>query len=148
MKRQILQSHILKIAIALGAIFIYAVSALSVSAQIMTYGGVQSMYWGTDVCSDSGTNVHFILSEGNFVSLYDDGATEQYGDSNVEFGVSQVGTYLEAPVECIIAGSPPLLLWITDGTYIDASTGYSMRDKFFAGAIDPFIKKVNPNISA
>ena len=149
MKRQTLQNHILKIAIALGAIFIYAISAFPVSAQIMTYGGVQYMYWGPDVCSDSGTNVHFILSEGNFVSLYDDGGTEQYGDSNIDFGVSQVGTYLEVPVECIMmAGTTPLLLWITDGTYIDASTGYSMRDRFFAGAVNPFIKKINLDTSA
>ena len=144
MKRNAVSNYILKVAISFVAIFAYTLSAFSVSAQIMSYGGVQYMYWGTDVCNSSGTNVHFILSEGNFVSLADEG-TELHGDSNVEFGVSQVGTYEEIPIECVVSGTPPILLWVTQGTYIDASTGYSMREKFFAGAVNPFIKKVNLN---
>ena len=147
MKRNEVSNYISKFAISFAVILIYVLSAFSVSAQIMSYGGVQYMYWGTEVCSNSSTNVHFILSEGNFVSLADEG-TELHGDSNVEFGVSQVGTYEEIPIECIMAGSPPVLLWVTQGTYIDASTGYSMREKFFAGAVNPFIKKVNLNTNA
>ena len=113
----------------------------NVNAQL-TYGGQQLMYWGPEVCNSSGTNVHFIIEGTSFVTLYASPATMVYGGS-VEFGVSQVGTYSPVPVPCIVAGTPPIPIWVTEGTYIDASTSYSMKDRFFAGTVNPFIKTIN-----
>ncbi len=116
-----------------------------VKAQLLeNYGGKQIMYWGPEICDNSSTNVHFILGTEMFYTLYDSPATITYGDSDVEFGVSQVGTYEPIPVTCIanIAGVPVPIM-ITDGTYYDATTGESMKDKFFAGAVNPFIKRVD-----
>ena len=101
------------------------------------------MFWGSEVCNSSQTNVHFILNDNGLTSLYADPGIEEHGDSDVEIGAVQVGTYIDAPVPCIVSGSPPIIIWVPDGTYVDASTSQTMRQTFFAGAVDPFIKKIN-----
>lgn len=100
------------------------------------------MFWGSDVCNGSGTNVHFILNEDGIITLYDSPATDAVGDSDVDFGVSQVGTYEEVPTECEVSDDPDYTLWVTDGIYETISTSVAAKDKFFAGNLDPFIKKI------
>ena len=109
----------------------------------LSFGGKQIMYWGSDICSDSSTNVHFIVNADMLVTLYDSPATDAKGDSDVEFGISQTGTYEPVPTECIMDADVPIVLWVTDGIYETVSTSLAMKDKFFAGAVDPFIKKIN-----
>ena len=137
-------SHIALIVLAISMFFSFAPLA---SAQL-SYGGIQLMEWGSEVCNSNNGNVHFILNNGDeLLTLYADPGIREYGDSNVEFGISQVGTYSLVPYPCIVSGSPPVTIWVTDGTYIDATTGYTILDKglFLAGGIKPFIQSINPN---
>lgn len=135
-------NHFSKIAFVCAVLFVYFSFSTQTNA-IFTYGGRQLMFWGSEICNSSQTNVHFILSESGLTSLYDSPATRSYGDSNVEIGVVQLGTYLPVPTPCIVSGSPPIVIWVPDGTYIDASTGIGMRNKFFAGTVNPFVKGIN-----
>ncbi|MEI6316669.1 MAG: hypothetical protein WCO65_03015 [bacterium] len=143
--KKIIKNYFSKTLLLLSIAFFCSFFPLQTRAQL-SFGGKQIMYWNSSICNNSGTNVHFILSRTKLVGLYDGPSTETKGDSSVEFGVSQVGTYEPVPVECIanIAGAP-VVLWVADGTYMMVSTGITMKDKFFAGAINPFIKKININ---
>lgn len=138
--KKIIKNYFLK-TVLMGMFFFFTVPFCA-NAQL-SFGGKQIMYWDSEVCNNSGTNVHFIVNSSMLVTLYDGPTTGIKGDSNVEFGVSQVGTYIPVPVECIMNADIPIVLWVTDGTYATVSTGYTMREKFFAGAVDPFIKKIN-----
>jgi hypothetical protein len=136
-------SKIIFFCMVLVSVFYFSNSA---NAQIMTYGGRQLMYWGSSVCNSSNTNVHFILGAGGLTTLYDSPATRSYGNSNVEIGVSQIGTYLTVPTPCIVSGSPPIVIWVPNGTYIDASTSVGMKEKFFAGSVNPFVKGIKTKV--
>ena len=129
------------------AVLVFCFSfSFKANAQIMSYGGTQLMFWPAAICNNNSGNVHFILDGERLLSLYSPPSIRTYGDSSVEFGTNQVGTYLPVPMPCIVnISGAPVTIWVSEGTYIDASTGYGMKDKFFAGAVDPFIKKINLN---
>lgn len=136
-------SKIVLVCIVFVAFFIFSPRA---NAQFMTYSARQVMFWGSEVCNSSQTNVHFLVNRNGLTTLYASEGIRQYGDSNVEIGTYQVGTYVSAPIPCIVSGSPPITIWVPNGTYIDATTGLGMRKQFFAGLVNPFVKGINTRI--
>lgn len=133
-----------KFFLSIVSFFVFALPVFFANAQLLSYGGRQIMFWGEEVCDNSDTNVHFVLDGENMLTLYNSPTTILYGGDDVDFGTSQVGQYNLVPVECVanIAGNP-VVIWITDGTYYSASTSVVQRNQFFAGAMNPFIWRIN-----
>jgi len=126
----------------------YFSSGFSVHAQL-SYGGKQDMEWGPEICNGTpgvDDNVHFIIDGFNLVTLYDSPGTVDYGDSNSDIDMNQLGQYLEIPAVCSVdVNSIPVPIWVTNGTYETLSGSVVMKEGFFAGAISPFVKRIHTN---
>ncbi len=148
MKNKLINNYFSKTVFVFTAFVFCILFSSQASAQVLpSYGGRQIMYFPEFICNGAPQiNVHFIISGTRLISLYSvPGLTQLHGPATVEFGVTQVGTYIPAPMPCmVIVGTGEVPIWFVDGFYLDASPGYVKGNKFFAGAVDPFIKAIEP----